>query len=296
MKIQSLELLKNRYFNLLTHIDVNNTSNDILQILDRLTDLLNIDKAVENIIAIQSSNIISQERELSRYCKKIPIDNYTKYAFSYIKMNKNRIDTYYTNRLYLGYHNSNNTNNYFLFAITASGNIYIIYTLQTEQYEWAPLLWKYIDEFYNYIEANPNKNDYSDFKITNLSDNITVVNTNNSDIDLNNISSDYVLSQDPDFIIVHSKDSGKIISKINKINALIIKNTKYFKDLSFSESNLLLSNLINLRNLLLERKKIVINNNLTNNNIKQKKNIFDDATDFYKKLRTEHFIKNSALT
>jgi hypothetical protein len=84
--IQSLELLKNRYYNLITYVDVNNTTDEILQILERLANLLNIEKAVENEITIQSTNIVLEEnRQIPKFCKKISLIDYSKYAFAYIK-------------------------------------------------------------------------------------------------------------------------------------------------------------------------------------------------------------------
>lgn len=84
--IQSLEFLRNRYYNLITYVDVNNTTEEILQILERLANLLNIEKAVENEITIQSTNIVLEEnRETPRFCKSISYDLYTGYAFDYYK-------------------------------------------------------------------------------------------------------------------------------------------------------------------------------------------------------------------
>lgn len=84
--IQSIELLKNRYYNLITYVDVNNTTEEILQILERLANLLNIEKAVENEITIQSTNIVLEEnRDTPRFCRKISLVDYSKYAFAYIK-------------------------------------------------------------------------------------------------------------------------------------------------------------------------------------------------------------------
>lgn len=84
--IQSIELLKNRYYNLITYVDVNNTTDEILQLLERLGNLLNIEKAVENEITIQSTNIVLEEnRDTPRFCRKISLVDYSKYAFAYIK-------------------------------------------------------------------------------------------------------------------------------------------------------------------------------------------------------------------
>jgi hypothetical protein len=288
------------------------------------SEINGINQPVTNSVLCYANYLLRNKISNARKYWFRQIDSYDKSkktGFSFVGdwKDKKSSDTYYTNKLYLGYHNANNTNNYFLFGVTLHANneynnIYIIHDLQTDAYEWAALLWSNIDKFYDYVKANPNKDDYSDFKSNlndnvtknNLSDNIVVDTTKNNNINLDEIDSEFNFTQDNDFIFVNSKDN-EIIAKINKINALITKNTKYFQNLNFTESNELLSNLINLRNLLVDKKLIVINNNLSSNifnnitnnlsdNIDVRKSVFDTANDLYEKLKSGQFDPTDVLS